>query len=82
MRTVAAEVRVERFDAARLCPDCGGRAASYKLHTHPCAGVGAAGDHMHRTCPFCAHEWAESTRSPNDVIDLRLREEHDAETSG
>ena len=55
---------MERFEAANLCPECGGRAASYKYHDHPCADVDAHGGHMHRTCPSCAYEWAEASRIP------------------
>jgi hypothetical protein len=55
---------MERFDASHLCPRCESRAASYKLHTTACPDIEADGEHMHRQCPACGHEWAEATRSP------------------
>jgi hypothetical protein len=62
---------VERFDAANLCPQCEGRAASYKLHAYACPEVGADRVHMHRQCPSCGYEWAESQRTPpSNVVDL------------
>jgi hypothetical protein len=77
---------VDRFDAANLCPECGSRAASYKLHTESCVDVGADGKHMHRQCPGCAYEWAEATLTPrtalapptDDTVDLALLEEGQA----
>lgn len=58
---------VDRFDAANRCPECGSRAASYKLHAHACLDVGAEGKHMHRQCPACAYEWAEATLTPRSA---------------
>jgi hypothetical protein len=53
---------LEPFYAANPCPNCDGRGASYKFHGPACEQFGADGEHMHRQCPRCGHEWAERAR--------------------
>jgi hypothetical protein len=53
---------VEAFYAANPCPKCVSMGASYKLHTTGCEQVSVEGEHMHRQCPSCGHEWAEAPR--------------------
>ena len=53
---------MEPFHAENPCPRCASAGTSYKLHSFPCADVGADGEHVHRQCPACGHEWAEAPR--------------------
>ena len=53
---------VESFFAENPCPHCLRIGASYKLHTTRCEQVGAEGEHIHRQCASCGHEWAEAPR--------------------
>ena len=65
---------MEPFFAANACPRCGSSAASYTLHETACPKIGAGGEHMHRQCPACGHEWAEAPRT------LRISGYTDSET--
>jgi len=53
---------LEPFYASNDCPQCASRGASYKFHGPECERFAAVGDHMHRQCPRCGHEWAEKAR--------------------
>jgi hypothetical protein len=55
---------MERFQQSNPCPQCDGLGASFKRHDFACPEIGAAGEHVHRICPFCSFEWAEATRTP------------------
>lgn len=53
---------VEPFYVENPCPQCGHIEASYTFHAAACPEVGAEGEHIHRQCPSCGHEWSEAPR--------------------
>jgi hypothetical protein len=62
MMTGLKSLTLEPFFAENPCPHCLRIGASYKLHTSACEQIGVEGEHIHRQCASCGHEWAEAPR--------------------
>jgi DNA-directed RNA polymerase subunit M/transcription elongation factor TFIIS len=65
---------MDDFYASNECPVCGRQGASYKFHGPDCEQFGHEGEHMHRQCAACGHQWPERARQALRAV--RHAEDH------